>query len=54
MQDSKGGFVDNMQGTGQVIGMRRAINWIEKATWTLAGGIFVLSLVNSSSFRRLL
>lgn len=44
-QNSKGGgLTPGMSGASQVMGARRATDWIEKATWILASALFVLSV----------
>ena len=44
-QNSKGGgLTGNVAGATQMVGTRRASDWIEKATWVLAIAMFVLTL----------
>ncbi|WP_020533391.1 preprotein translocase subunit SecG [Flexithrix dorotheae] len=44
-QDSKGsGLTGNIGSASQIMGTRRTMDWIEKATWTLVSLFFVLCL----------
>lgn len=44
-QNSKGGgLTAGMGGASQIMGARRTTDWIEKATWGLAGALLVFSL----------
>ena len=44
-QNSKGGgLATGMSSATQMVGTRRATDWIEKATWVLSGLLLVLSL----------
>lgn len=46
MQNSKGGGISSQfSGANQIMGIRRGADFIEKATWTLAILLLVLSLV---------
>ncbi|HLW08331.1 MAG TPA: preprotein translocase subunit SecG [Marinilabiliaceae bacterium] len=46
VQNSKGGgLASNFASSNQVMGVRKTTDFLEKATWTLAGTILVLSLV---------
>ncbi|MGQ1889167.1 preprotein translocase subunit SecG [Thermophagus sp. OGC60D27] len=46
VQNSKGGgLASNFSASNQVMGVRKTADFLEKATWTLAGGLLVLSLV---------
>lgn len=46
VQNSKGGgLAANFAGGQQVMGVRRTTDFLEKATWTLAGTVLVLSFV---------
>lgn len=46
VQKSKGGgLASNFSGSNQIMGVRRTNDFIEKATWTLAGAIAILSIV---------
>ncbi len=48
VQNSKGGgLTANFQSTNQVMGVRKTADFLEKATWTLAGALLVLSVVAS-------
>lgn len=47
VQKSKGGGLSSsFAGSNQIMGVRRTNDFIEKATWTLAGIICVLSIVS--------
>ena len=46
VQDSKGGgLASNFSASNQVMGVRKTTDFLGKATWYLAGGLLVLSLV---------
>lgn len=46
VQNSKGGgLASNFASTGQMMGVRKTTDFLEKATWTLAGIILVLAFV---------
>lgn len=46
VQNSKGGgLAANFSGSTQIMGVRRTADFLEKATWTLAGALLVFSLV---------
>ena len=46
VQNSKGGgLAANFSGSTQIMGVRRTADFIEKATWTLAGALLVFSLL---------
>jgi len=46
IQNSKGGgLASNFAGSNQIMGVRKTADFLEKATWILAGGIMVLCLV---------
>lgn len=48
IQKSKGGgLASNFAGSNQIMGVRRTNDFIEKATWTLAIIILVLSILSS-------
>lgn len=48
VQKSKGGGLSSSFGGGnQIMGVRRTTDFIEKATWTLAGTICVLAIVSA-------
>jgi preprotein translocase subunit SecG len=45
IQNSKGGgLASNFAGSNQIMGVRKTADFLEKATWTLAGIIMVLCL----------
>ncbi len=47
VQNSKGGgLAANFTGGNQIMGVRRTTDFLEKATWTLAIAILVLSLLS--------
>lgn len=49
IQESKGGgLASNVAGANSVLGVRKTTDFVEKATWTLAGLLVVLAV--SSSF----
>lgn len=46
VQNSKGGgLASNFSASNQIMGVRKTTDFLEKATWTLAGSILVLSFV---------
>ena len=48
VQNSKGGgLVSNFGGANQMMGVRQTTDFLEKATWTLAGVLVVLCLISS-------
>ena len=48
VQNSKGGgLASNFQSSNQVMGVRRTADFLEKATWTLAIALVVLSVASS-------
>ncbi|MBO8475363.1 MAG: preprotein translocase subunit SecG [Bacteroidetes bacterium] len=48
IQKSKGGgLASNFASSNQIMGVRKTTNFVEKATWTLAIVICVLSIVSS-------
>jgi len=48
VQNSKGGgLASNFSGSNQVMGVRKTADFLEKATWTLAGALLVLSVLAS-------
>ena len=50
VQNSKGGgLVSNFGGANQMMGVRQTTDFLEKATWTLAGVLVVLCLISSAS-----
>jgi preprotein translocase subunit SecG len=53
VQNSKGGgLAANFTGAGQVMGARKTTDFLEKATWTLAASIVVLSLLATAAIPR--
>jgi len=53
LQNSKGGgLVAGMGATTQMMGVRRAADFLEKATWYLAVGLVVLSIFASMTIDR--
>ncbi|OQY05622.1 MAG: preprotein translocase subunit SecG [Bacteroidetes bacterium 4572_117] len=48
VQNSKGGgLVSNFSSSNQIMGVRKTADFLEKATWTLALSILVLSIAGS-------
>ena len=46
VQNSKGGgLASNFQASSQIMGVRKTADFLEKATWVLAGALLVLSIV---------
>jgi len=46
VQNSKGGgLASNFSSSNQVMGVRKTTDFLEKATWTLAGALLVLAFV---------
>ena len=46
VQDSKGGgLASNFSASNQIMGVRKTTDFLGKATWYLAGGLLVLSMV---------
>ena len=46
IQNSKGGgLASNFAGSNQIMGVRKTADFLEKATWTLAGVIMLFCLV---------
>jgi len=53
VQNSKGGgLASNFSASNQVMGVRKTADFLEKATWTLAGGLIILSIVASMTIPR--
>lgn len=53
VQNSKGGgLASNFSGSNQVMGVRKTADFLEKATWTLAISLVVLSIVASMTIPR--
>ena len=52
VQNSKGGgLASNFASSNQVMGVRKTTDFLEKATWTLAALLLVLSLVSVSTLK---
>ena len=48
VQKSKGGgLASNFASSNQIMGVRKTTDFLEKATWTLAGAIIVLSILTA-------
>jgi preprotein translocase subunit SecG len=46
VQNSKGGgLASNFSSSNQIMGVRKTADFLEKATWSLAGALLILSLV---------
>ncbi len=53
VQNSKGGgLASNFQSSGQVMGVRKTTDFLEKATWGLAIALLVLSVAGSAFIQR--
>lgn len=53
VQNSKGGgLASNFAGSNQIMGVRKTADFLEKATWTLAVGLLVLTLLASLTMPR--
>ncbi len=53
VQNSKGGgLASNFQSSGQVMGVRKTTDFLEKATWGLAIALLVLSVMGSAFIQR--
>ena len=53
VQKSKGGgLVSNFSSSNQIMGVRKTADFLEKATWTLAIAILILSIVGSMTIPR--
>ena len=51
VQNSKGGgLASGFSSTNQIMGVRKTTDFVEKATWTLAGTVVILSIVASAFF----
>lgn len=49
VQNSKGGgLASGFSSTNQIMGVRKTTDFVEKATWTLAGTVVILSIVVSA------
>jgi preprotein translocase subunit SecG len=50
VQNSKGGgLVSNFAGSNQIMGVRRTADFLEKATWTLAISLLVMSMAATAA-----
>jgi preprotein translocase subunit SecG len=53
VQNSKGGgLASNFQSSNQVMGVRKTTDFLEKATWVLAGSLLILSIAGSAFIPR--
>lgn len=53
VQSSKGGgLVSNFSASSQIMGVRKTADFLEKATWTLAGALLLCSLLASVAVPR--
>jgi len=53
VQNSKGGgLAANFTSAGQMMGIRKTADFLEKSTWTIAISIFVLSLLATAAIPR--
>ncbi len=53
VQNSKGGgLASNFQSSGQVMGVRKTADFLEKATWALAGALLFLAIMGSAFIQR--
>jgi preprotein translocase subunit SecG len=53
VQNSKGGgLAANFTSAGQTMGIRKTADFLEKATWTLAGAILILCVVATATIPR--
>lgn len=53
VQNSKGGgLASNFQASNQIMGVRRTADFLEKATWILAGFLLLLSILGSAFIPR--
>lgn len=53
VQNSKGGgLASNFQSSGQVMGVRKTNDFLEKGTWVLAGALLFLSVIGSAFIPR--
>ena len=49
VQNSKGGgLASGFSSTNQIMGVRKTTDFVEKATWTLAGTVVILSILASA------
>ena len=53
VQNSKGGgLASNFQSSNQIMGVRKTTDFLEKATWVLAGSLLFLSIMGSAFIPR--
>lgn len=53
VQNSKGGgLASNFQSSNQIMGVRKTNDFLEKATWSLAGALLFLSIVGTAVIPR--
>ena len=53
VQNSKGGgLASNFQASNQIMGVRKTTDFLEKATWVLAGSLLFLSVLGSAFIPR--
>ncbi|MCY1636538.1 MULTISPECIES: preprotein translocase subunit SecG [Marinifilum] len=53
VQNSKGGgLASNFSSSNQIMGVKKTTDFLEKATWTLAGGLLFLCLVAAVTIPR--
>ena len=53
VQNSKGGgLASNFQSSGQVMGVRKTTDFLEKATWSLAAALLALAIAGSAFIPR--
>lgn len=53
VQNSKGGgLASNFQSSNQIMGVRKTTDFLEKATWGLAGALLFLSVVGTAFIPR--
>jgi len=53
VQNSKGGgLASNFQSAGQVMGVRKTTDFLEKATWGLGGALLFLAVIGSAFIPR--
>lgn len=53
VQNSKGGgLASNFQASNQIMGVRKTADFLEKATWVLAGALLFLSIVGTAFIPR--
>jgi preprotein translocase subunit SecG len=49
VQNSKGGgLASNFQSSNQIMGVRKTTDFLEKATWVLAGALLILSIAGTA------